>query len=76
MKGEVQRNVDSIVQKYTETAKQDDTKIEGNLTSKPYLGGARVEYTSGSSMGVPPGLRLLGGARELGSREEQEPKGP
>ena len=38
-KGEVQKNIDTLIQKYTESAKKHDTKVEENLTTKPYLGG-------------------------------------
>ena len=36
MKGEVQRNVGTLVQKYTEAAKQEDAKVEADLPTKPY----------------------------------------
>ena len=37
MKWQVQRSVGSVVQKYTESAKQEDTRGEAELPSKPYL---------------------------------------
>ena len=62
------------MRKYTGSAKQEDPKDEANPLSKPYLGEARVEYKSVSSMDVPPCLDWGKGDRKLGLGDKLEPK--
>ena len=70
MQGEVQKNLSSLIQKYTEEAKKEDTMVEANIPTKPYLGGTRVVYPIGRSNALPPGLRLGGDGRIFGSKDK------
>ena len=62
MTGEVQKNIGSIIQKYTEEANREDDKVEAKLPIKPYLVDTRVGYKGGSSTDLPPMFKFGGAA--------------
>ena len=51
-KREVRRSVGSVIQKYTESMKQEDSKGEAKRPSKPYLWDTRGVYKSEISNGL------------------------
>ena len=76
MKGEVQKNMNSPIQRQTEEANRDDTKVGEIPPSKLYFRDARVEYKSDSSKDLPTGLSLGRDDRKLGFCDKREPKAP
>ena len=66
IKGKVRKSIGSVLRKYTGATKQDETKGEAKLLSKPYLCETRVEYKSASPMDSPPGFDWGKDDRKLG----------
>ena len=71
MKIEVMKYAQAVVQNYTDPETRKETIVRTKLPKMPYLVGAKVELTIGSSVSLPPGLDTGGDGRKLGVRGEK-----